>query len=419
MSKVFVTGMGVISPLGNSVEQLWLRLTKGQSGIARLQRIDTTNLAATIGGEVHGLETAPFDLPAQVAWRRMDRASRFAVTAARQAIDDADISPAEYGHRCAVVIGAGLSGLDTLQQQTDILLSRGPDRVSPLTIPLLMPNAAPANVSLTFGIRGPAFTVSAACASSGLAIIQAMELLRSGAADVVITGGTESSLTRLGIAAFCRMGAMATRFNDDPQRAIRPFDANRSGLVMSEGAGILVLESEDSVARRGAVPHAEVLGYGSTSDAHHLVRPESSGQGAAHAIRQALTSAGTRASEIASKTYINAHGTGTRANDVAETLALKEAFGEFTEELQVSSTKSMTGHMIGAAGAIETVACVRTLRTGIVPPTINLETPDPECDLNIVTGAAKQADIRYAINNTFGFGGHNVSLMLGQTVQDS
>lgn len=411
--------MGVISPLGNSVEHLWSGLTEGRSGIARLQRIDTTNLAATIGGEVHGLETAPFDLPAQVAWRRMDRASRFAVSAARQAIDDADISPAEFGHRCAVVIGAGLSGLDTLQQQTDILLSRGPERVSPLTIPLLMPNAAPANVSLTFGIRGPAFTVSAACASSGLAIIQAMELLRSGAADVVITGGTESSLTRLGIAAFCRMGAMATRFNDDPQRAIRPFDANRSGLVMSEGAGILVLESEDSVARRSAVPHAEILGYGSTSDAHHLVRPDSSGQGAAHAIRQALTSADTLASEIASRTYINAHGTGTRANDVAETLALKDAFGEFTEQLKVSSTKSMTGHMIGAAGAVETVACVRTLQTGIVPPTINFETPDPECDLNLVTGSSQQGDIHYAINNTFGFGGHNVSLMLGQTVRDS
>lgn len=411
--------MGVISPLGNSVERFWSGLIEGRSGITRLQRIDTSGLAATIGGEVHGLETAPFDLPERVAWRRMDRASRFAVAAARQAIDDAGISPMEFGHRCAVVIGAGLSGLDTLQQQTDILLSRGPDRVSPLTIPLLMPNAAPANVSLTFGIRGPAFTVSGACASSGLAIIQASELLRSGAADVVITGGTESSLTRLGIAAFCRMGAMATKFNDDPQRAIRPFDANRSGLVMSEGAGILVLESEESVARRGTVPHAEVLGYGSTSDAHHLVRPESSGQGAAHAIRQALALAGRSASEIASGTCINAHGTGTKANDVAETLALKEAFGEFTGQLKVTSTKSMTGHMIGAAGAVETVACVRTLCTGIIPPTINHDSPDPECDLNIVTEASPHGDIQFAINNTFGFGGHNVSLILGQTVRDA
>jgi 3-oxoacyl-[acyl-carrier-protein] synthase II len=344
----------------------------------------------------------------------MDRASRFAVSAARQAIDDAGIVPAEFGHRCGVIVGAGLSGLDTLQQQTDILLSRGPDRVSPLTIPLLMPNAAPANVSLAFGIRGPAFTVSAACASSGLAIIQATELLRSGAADIVITGGTESSLTRLGIAAFCRMGAMATKYNDDPQRAIRPFDANRSGLVMSEGAGILILESEQSVARRGATIHAEVLGYGSTSDACHLVRPEPSGLGAAQAIRHALVSAGVDQLDIASRTYINAHGTGTKANDVAETLAVKEAFGAAAQQPKVSSTKSMTGHMIGAAGAVESVACVRTLQTGIIPPTINLETPDPECDLNLVVGSAQQADIQYAINNTFGFGGHNVSLILGR-----
>lgn len=419
MSRIFVTGMGVASPLGNSVEQLWSNLTEGRSGIDRLQRIDTTDLASTIGGEVHGLEDAPFELPEQVAWRRMDRASRFAVSAAHQAIGHAGITAAEFGHRCAVMIGAGLSGLDTLQQQTDILLSRGPARVSPLTIPLLMPNAAPANVSLTFGIRGPAFTVSGACASSGLAIIQATELLRSGAADVVITGGTESSLTRLGIAAFCRMGAMATKFNDNPQKAICPFDANRSGLVMSEGAGILILESEQSVARRGATPYAEVLGYGSTSDACHLVRPESSGQGAAQAIRQSLKSAGIAETddalrEAASQTYINAHGTGTKANDVAETLALKEAFGGAAQQLKVSSTKSMTGHMIGAAGAVESIACVRTLQTGIIPPTINLETPDPECDLNLVTGTAQEFDIQYAINNTFGFGGHNVSLILGR-----
>ena len=419
MSRVFVTGMGVVSPLGNSVGHLWSGLTEGRSGVNRLQRIDTTGLAATIGGEVQGLDNAPFDLPEQVAWRRMDRASRFAVSAAKQAIVDAGIDPAEFGHRCAVVVGAGLSGLDTLQQQTDILLNRGPDRVSPLTIPLLMPNAAPANVSLTFGIRGPAFTVSAACASSGLAIIQATELLRSGTADIVITGGTESSLTRLGIAAFCRMGAMVTKFNDDPQRATRPFDANRSGLVMSEGAGILILESEESVIRRGAVTHAEVLGYGSTSDACHLVRPEPSGQGAAQAIRQALSSAGVDGAAIASRTYINAHGTGTKANDVAETLALKAAFGASSQELKVSSTKSMTGHMIGAAGAVESVACVRTLQTGIIPPTINLETRDPECDLNLVTGSAQQADIHYAINNTFGFGGHNVSLVLGRVSQPS
>lgn len=414
MSRVFVTGMGVVSSLGNSVGQFWSELSQGRSGIRRLQRIDITDLPVKIGGEVEGLDAPPFQLPENVSWRRMDRASRFAVAAAKQAIDDARIIPAEFGYRCAVVIGAGLSGLDTLQEQTDILLRRGPDRVSPLTIPLLMPNAAPANVSLTFGILGPASTVSGACASSGLAIIEAMELLRRDGADIVITGGTESSLTRLGIAAFSRMGAMATKYNDDPQKAIRPFDAERSGLVMSEGAGILVLESEKSAARRGAIAHAEVLGHGSTSDACHLVKPEPGGHGAAQAICQALSYAGLEASSIAKQSYINAHGTGTKANDVSETLALKEAFGNAVDQLRVSSTKSMTGHMIGAAGAVETVACVKTLQTGIIPPTINLETRDPECDLNFVAGTAQQADIHYAINNTFGFGGHNVSLILGR-----
>lgn len=417
MSRVFVTGMGVVSSLGNSVDQFWSNLESGQSGIRRLQRVDVTDLPSKIGGEVEGLDDPPFELPEQVAWRRMDRASRFAVAAAKQAIDDAGVEPAELGHRCAVVVGAGLSGLDTLQQQTDILLSRGPDRVSPLTIPLLMPNAAPANVSLTFGIRGPAWTVSGACASSGLAIIEATELLRRGAADVVITGGTESSLTRLGISAFAKMGAMALHFNDAPQEAIKPFDANRSGLVMSEGAGILVLESEESVKRRNATPHAEVLGYGSTSDAWHLVRPEPSGQGAAQAILQAISSCGLTAAGIASRSYINAHGTGTKANDVAETLALKAAFGDAVQQLRISSTKSMTGHMIGAAGAVESIACVRTLQTGIIAPTINLETRDPECDLNVIAGTAERADIHYAINNTFGFGGHNVSLILGRVEQ--
>lgn len=414
MSRIFVTGMGVVSPLGNSVEQFWSALVEGKSGIRRLTRLDVDDLPARIGGEVLNLEDAPFELPEKTPWRRMDRASRFALSAAKQAIDDAGVIPGELGHRCAVVMGAGLSGLDTLQQQTDILLTRGPRRVSPLTIPLLMPNAAPANVSLAFGIRGPAWTVSGACASSGLAIIDAMELLRRGGADVVITGGTESSLTRLGIAAFCRMGAMSGEYNDDPTGAIRPFDRKRKGLVMSEGAGVLILESEESVARRGATPHAELLGYGSTSDAHHLVSPEPSGHGAAHAMRLCLESARLDAAAIAPKCYVNAHGTGTVANDAAETLALRQVFDGASQQFRISSTKSMTGHMIGAAGAVESVACVRTIQTGLMPPTINLDEPDPECNLNHVAGTTEQGVIDFAINNTFGFGGHNVSLILGR-----
>jgi len=410
MSRVFVTGLGSVTSLGHSVESMWRALLSGQSGIGPLTRIDVTDLATTIGGEVPGLEEPPFELNDRVAWRRMDRSSRFAVCAAHQVVTDAGLSQSDLTERCAVVVGAGLSGLETLQQQTDVLLKRGPRRVSPLTIPLLMPNAAPACVSLAFGITGPAWTVSGACASSGLAIIEACELLRRGGADRAITGGTEASLTRLGIASFCNMGAMTKSSNDRPHKAVRPFDLNRDGLVMSEGAGLLLLETEASLQRRGAVPYAELIGHGATSDAYHLVAPDPSATGSAKAVQLAIEHAGLVASEIADNAYINAHGTGTRANDVAETQALRRVF-DAADQLQISSTKSMTGHLIGAAGAIESIACILALRDGQLPPTINLETPDPECDLDYIPLRSRSADVQFALNNTFGFGGHNVSLV--------
>ena len=414
MSRVFVTGLGVASPLGNSVSEFQANLLAGRSGLRKLQRTDVSDLPAQIGGEVDGLDEPPVKLNERVAWRKMDRASRFAVAAAAQAIEDAGIQPAATDIRCQVVIGAGLSGLDTLQQQTELLLTRGPRRVSPLTIPLLMPNAAPANVSLVFGIRGPALTVSAACASSGLAMIEAAEALRRGAADVVVTGGTESSLTRLGIAAFCNMGAMAKCYNNAPEKAVRPFSADRDGLVMSEGAGIVVLETEESLRRRGGRAYAELIGWGSTSDAWHLVAPDPSCKGTTAAIEQAIHSAGLAPEDIADRVWVNAHGTGTPVNDALETKALKRVFGDAAHRLRISSTKSMTGHLIGAAGAVESVACVRALLEGHVPPTINLDIPDPECDLDYVPHESRKVNIDYAINNTFGFGGHNVSLLIGR-----
>lgn len=414
MSRVFVTGLGTVSSLGHSAETLWRALLAGKSGIDRLTRIDVSDLPAKIGGEVRGLDEPPFELSDRVSWRRMDRATRFAVCAAQQAIHDAGLSADILRDRCAVVVGAGLSGMETLQEQTEILLTRGPRRVSPMTIPLLMPNAAPANVSLAFGVKGPAWTVSGACASSGLAVIEACDLLRRGTVDCVITGGTEASITRLGIASFCNMGAMAKRANDCPQKASRPFDLNRDGLVMSEGAGVLVLESEASVRRRGVSPCAELLGYGSTSDASHLVAPDPAGDGAARAVEMALKSSGLVAEKIADSLYVNAHGTGTQANDVSETRALRRVFGNAADRLQISSTKSMTGHLIGAAGALESIACVLALRDGRIPPTINLETPDPDCDLDYVPLRSRSTDVRFALNNTFGFGGHNVCLVFGR-----
>ena len=414
MSRVFITGLGAVTSLGHSVESLWNALLRGESGIDRLTRIDVTDLPAKVGGEIRGLEEPPFQLNDRVSWRRMDRATRFAVCAAHQAIAGAGLSDDELRERCAVVIGSGLCGMETLQQQTEILLTRGARRVSPMTIPLLMPNAAPANVSLAFGITGPAWTVSGACASSGLAMIEACELLRRGAVDCVITGGTEASLTRLGIASFCNMGAMSKRGDDSPQKAVRPFDLNRDGLVMSEGAGLLVVESEESVRRRGVTPYAELLGAGSTSDAYHLVAPEPSADGAARAIELALENSGLTADSVAGDLYVNAHGTGTEANDVSETRALKRVFGEASERLQISSTKSMTGHLIGAAGAVESIACVHALRDGQLPPTINLETPDPQCDLDYIPRVRRASDVRFALNNTFGFGGHNVCLVFGR-----
>lgn len=411
MSRVFITGLGAVTSLGHSVETLWNALLNGKSGIDRLTRIDLSDLPATIGGEVRGLEEPPFPLNDRVSWRRMDRATRFAVCAAHQAIADAGLSPTELRERCAVVIGSGLCGMETLQQQTEILLTRGPRRVSPMTIPLLMPNAAPANVSLAFGINGPAWTVSGACASSGLAMIEACELLRRGAVDCVVTGGTEASLTRLGIASFCNMGAMTKRLDDSPQKAVRPFDLNRDGLAMSEGCGLLVLESEESVQRRGVTAYAELIGYGSTSDAFHLVAPEPSADGATRAIELALQSSGLAPASVADGLYVNAHGTGTEANDASETRALRRVFGDAADRLQISSTKSMTGHLIGAAGAVESIACVLALRDGQLPPTINLETPDPECDLDYVPLKSRASDVQFALNNTFGFGGHNVCLV--------
>lgn len=413
MQRLFISGVGTVTPIGNDREAFWRNLTAGECGIGPLERIETGDLAVKIGGEVRNLDVQLAEVNDRVTARKMDRASLFAVVAAREALVDAGLGDQpELGENAAVVLGAGLSGLETLQHQTETLIERGPKRVSPFTIPLLMPNGAAANVSLAFGVNGPSYSVNSACASSGNAIIDAMLMLRRGEADMVITGGTEASLTRLGMASFIRMKAMAPDSNDRPTKSVRPFDANRCGFIMSEGAGVFVLETERSLRRRGVKAYAELLSYGSTTDAFHLVQPDPDAKQSTRAVEQAVQRAEWDPAEVAGRTYVSAHGTSTKFNDAAETRALKNVFGSHAKELQVSSTKSVIGHQIGAACAVETIACCLALTHQTLPPTINYETPDPECDLDYVPNVARAADVEYAVNNSFGFGGHNVSLTL-------
>ena len=417
MKRVVITGLGTVNPIANTVPQFWEGLVAGRSGIRRVEQIATDDLAVRIGGEVQNTPTERAEINDRVCTRRMDNASLFAVLAAREALEDAGLFEAgqagtTLGERGAVVLGAGLAGLMTLQQQTEKLLNEGPRRVSPLTIPLLMPNAAAANISLAFDLRGTSYTVSSACASSGHAIIDAIRLIRDGEADVVVTGGTEASMTRLGFASFINMRAMSRGCEESPSGSIRPFDARRDGLIMSEGAGVLVVESEEHARRRGRTPYAELLGFGMTSDAHHLTHPEPEARMAIRAIEMALERAELQPGDIASSLYVNAHGTGTKLNDAMETRALHRAFGRSASRLQVSSSKSMTGHLIGASCGLEMIACCLALRDGLLPPTINLEQPDPECDLDYIPKVARRSQVEYALNNCFGFGGHNVSLLI-------
>lgn len=411
MRRVFVTGIGVVSPVGNDRKQFWSALSEGRSGIAPIEGVRVDDLAVKIAGEVRGIDPAQAELNDKVSAKRMDRSGLFAVLAAKEAIADANIDPPSLGERCGTVLGSGLSGLATMEEQAHNIIQRGPRGVSVFTIPMIMPNGPPANVSLAFGIGGPCFTTASACASSGHSIITSYDMIRRGQVDVMVTGGTESPVVRLSIAAFGNMKALTKKFNDRPTEASRPFDADRDGFVIAEGAAILILEAEEHVRARGGTVYAELVGYGDTADSHHLVAPDPEGTGAAKAIRQAVATAGLDPDSIADRLYVNAHGTSTKLNDAAETAALKTVFGPAAAKLQISSTKSMTGHLIGAAGAIESVACVLALKEGLLPPTINYTTPDPECDLDYVPNQARRSPVEFALNNSLGFGGHNTAIL--------
>lgn len=405
--RVVITGLGVVSSLGASVDQFWTNLLAGQCGIDTIQRFDPANFDTKIAGEVRNFDPAPaFPSPKDV--RRTDRYSQFGVHAAWQALKDSGLDLDKINRdEAGVFIGSGIGGLETVTTQDRILLERGPGRLSPFMIPMLISNMASGLVSMYHNLRGPNFATCSACATANHALGEAWRTIKMGDAQVMLAGGAEATIVPIGIGGFCAMKAMSTR-NHEPKRASRPFDRERDGFVMGEGAGVLVLEELDHAKARGARIYAELAGYGNTADAHHLTAPSPGGEGASRCMRMALRNAGLNPDAIS---YINAHGTSTPQGDIAETQAIKTVFGDHARKLAVSSTKGATGHMLGAAGAVEMVVCTKALQTDTVPPTINLENPDPECDLDYVPNTARSMTVNAIINNSFGFGGHNASLI--------
>lgn len=405
--RVVVTGTGCLTPLGNDVQSTWRGITEGRSGIGPITRFDASRLTSQIAGELKDFD--PTSVMERKEARRMDRFQQIAYAASVEALRSGqfEITP-ENATEIGVLVGSGIGGLQTLSDQFKVLHERGPSRISPFLITMMVIDLAPGLISILLGAKGPNFSTVSACATGAHAIGEAVEVIRRGQAELMLAGGSESGIVELGVAGFCSMRALSTR-NDEPQRASRPFDVDRDGFVMSEGAGILLLEELEHAKARGANILAEIVGYGSTADSSHITDPAPGGEGAARAMKMALDRAGVEPKDI---DYINAHGTSTQVGDVAETEAIKSVFGEEAYRVPVSSTKSMTGHLLGAAGAVEAIICINAMREGCLPPTINLENPDPACDLDYVPDMARPARIDTAMSNSFGFGGHNVSLII-------
>jgi 3-oxoacyl-[acyl-carrier-protein] synthase II len=403
--RVVITGLGAVTPLGNDVPTMWEALLAGRSGVAPITLFDASTISVRIAAEVKQFD--PVALFGRRDARRHDRFTLFALEAARQAIADSGLQFDEgLKWETGVLIGTAIGGILTLLENYDVLQTAGAHRVSPFMIPMMMPNAASGSVAIAYGLRGPNISVASACATGAHAIGEAARIIRRGEARVMICGGSEAVIAPLALAGFGNMGAISTR-NDEPEKASRPFDAQRDGFVMGEGAGVLVLESLDHALKRNARIYAELVGYGATADAFHITAPEESGLGAARAMELALKDAGLAPAEV---DYINAHGTSTPLNDRVETRAIRLVFKSHADRLAVSSTKSMMGHLMGAAGAVEALVCVKSLETGWVHPTINYEYPDPECDLDYVPNQARRLNHRVALSNSFGFGGHNACL---------
>ncbi len=405
-TRIAVTGLGIVSPVGNDIESFWRNLTAGVSGVGPITHFDTSGFDVRIGAEVKGFD--PADYMDSKSARRMNRFAQFGVAAATQAIADAGLNlEREDRTRIGVVMNTGGGGLSDIVEGAIVLHVKGPSRVSPLLVPALMPNSGSCHVSMIFGLQGPTITSTAACASGIYSFIEAKRLLRDGEADVVICGSCEAGLIPLAIAAMSNIKALSTR-NDEPARASRPFDRDRDGFVFGEGGGAVVLETVEHAERRGARILAELAGGGVTADAYHITAPEPSGEGAARAMTLAMRDAGVAPAEV---DYIVAHGTGTPLNDAAETLSVKKALGESAYQTPISSPKSMVGHLLGAAGAISAAAAVLAIRDGVIPPTMNLDNPDPDCDLDYVPNEARSTPVRVAMANGFGFGGQNGSVV--------
>jgi 3-oxoacyl-[acyl-carrier-protein] synthase II len=403
--RVVLTGLGALTPVGNTTEEFWSALKQGKSGVGPITRFDATDYPTRIAGEVRGFDEGKYVDKKEA--RRLDPYLKYAIATSVMAVEDAALDPAKVDStRFGVLIGSGIGGITTLIEGEDVRRTKGVDRVSPFVIPMLIVNMAAGLVSMRFGARGPNSSVVTACATGNHAIGDAYKIIQRGDADVMIAGGAEAMIVPLTIAGFCSMKAMSTR-NDEPERASRPFDAGRDGFVCGEGAGIVVLEALEHAVRRDARIYGEIVGYGMTADAHHMTAPDPEGDGATRAMQLALAAAGIEPGAVG---YVNAHGTSTPYNDKFETIAIKRVFGEHARKVAVSSTKSMTGHLLGAAGGIEAIATTLAIYHGLLPPTINYDTPDPECDLDYVPNQARKVDVEYALSNAFGFGGTNATL---------
>jgi 3-oxoacyl-[acyl-carrier-protein] synthase II len=408
-TRVVITGLGTLSPLGLDVESTWQKIKTGTSGIAPITLFDASEHETKFAAEVKGFE--PESILGRRDARRMDRFVQFAVVATDQALKDSKLEINDSNRdRVGILIGTGIGGINVVLSEVETYRVKGPRRVSPFLIPMMLPDTASGQIAINFGARGPNLAVSSACATGTNAIGEAYKMIQRGAADAMITGGTESAVIPLMMAGFNAMGALSRR-NDDPQRASRPFDKNRDGFVAGEGSAVLILESESHAKARGAKIYGEVLGYGLTDDAYHISAPAENGAGAATCMKNALADAGLAPNQV---DYLNAHGTSTQLNDKSETAAVKTVFGEHAYDMVMSSTKSMHGHLLGAAGALEAILCLKALKENLIPPTINYETPDPVCDLDYVPNTARSKTLNRVMSNSFGFGGHNASIVFGK-----
>ena len=408
--RVVITGLGILSPLGHTTETSWEAAKAGRSGVARITRFDASAFSSTIAAEVKGFNPEKFLETKEI--KKHDIFSQYGIAASQEAWDDSGLATATYDkRRMGCILGVGIGGLNILERYHQAYLEGGPRKISPFLIPAMISNLGPGNVAIRFGLKGVNYTITSACTSATHAIGESFRMISDGVLDVVVTGGTESTVSPIGIGGFCSLKALSTR-NDEPEKASRPFDRDRDGFVMGEGAAVLVLESLEGAKARGAKIYAEVLGYGASCDAYHITAPSEGGEGAIECMRGALNHAGLKPEDIQ---YVNAHGTSTSANDSSETAAIKAVFGGYAKNgLMVSSTKSMTGHLLGAAGAIEAAFSALTIRDGIVPPTINLDNPGEGCDLDYVPHTARKATVNAVMSNSFGFGGTNASIVLGR-----